>query len=98
MTYPDVNLGVVLCVSRDEQGAITHLTVQGIFPDQVPTKIPRAVVVGQVAKGTVLCTVYRRKEDGKQALGPEIHAVKGKWLRTDHNDVEEDNLGEIDDC
>lgn len=29
---------------------------------------------------------------------PEVHVVKGKWLRTDPNETESDNLDESPDC
>jgi len=44
-------------------------------------------------KGKSVYTAYRDQLRWK--LGDEVHTVDGKWIRTDGNGIEADNLGDL---
>lgn len=61
------------------------------------TTIDRSTVVSDIESGTDYTTALK-KDNGKWALGEEIHVVKingEKFIRTDQNETEEDNLEDL---
>ncbi|QLH79803.1 DUF3892 domain-containing protein [Halosimplex rubrum] len=58
--------------------------------------VDRSTVVGGIETGDDYTTAIKNEETGKWSLGDEIHVLEvhgQKFIRTDQNNTEEDNLG-----
>jgi len=66
-----------------------------------PGKIwSRSQIVSSIESGHSFITILR-SEDGKWKRGEDVHVIKvngKKYIRTDKNEIEEDNLGDLPKC
>ena len=79
----------IIAVRKDEYERITYLkTLNGLIKS-------RADVVNDIDScGKSVMTAFL-KPDGKYYKGAEVHVYKHKWLRTDQNQIEADNLDNL---
>lgn len=70
-------------------------TVDGVTP-MTPETITRETAISYCEHGTSVYT--GRLENGRLKVSVQVHVVvtkSGKYLRTDKNSIEADNLGEL---
>jgi len=78
----------IFAVRKDDNGVITHVKTHmeikgGYTPDEVRTKFE---VIQNITQLHMLYFV---------SSGEKVHVVDNRYLRTDANDIKEDNLGEL---
>lgn len=61
-------------------------------------KVDRSTVVADIEAGNEYTTAIWNEDSENWSLGDEIHVLEvngGKFIRTDQNETEEDNLGDL---
>ena len=79
---------IIVAVRKDENGVITHVKAEvWVDGEQKPDQVQ--------AKYVALQNILTFKWNYTVADGTPVHVVKRHYLRTDGNQTEEDNLGEL---
>jgi len=75
----------VIIAARKKDDVITHVQID----DEAKTILPKLMVIQHIERLHIRFEVKN---------GEKVHVVAGKYLRSDANDIEEDNLGELPTC
>lgn len=90
----------ISCVRHNADGTqieklFVHVLIYGI--PMFPEMLARDDVIARIKAGKNFITLIK-DADGRLVHGEKIHPLKEKFLRTDPNETEEDNLGELPNC
>lgn len=80
-------------VRKDDEGRITKLKTSKKLESKPEKVYKRKKVVKHLKKGKDLRTAYL--EDGRWTEGDKLELHDKKWLRTEGNDEERDNLDNL---
>ena len=80
---------IIVAVRKDENGVITHVKSRAVVKNETDTLeqiLMKSHVIMNITKLHVQYTVPN---------GTKVHVAAGSYLRTDGNETEADNLGEL---
>ena len=80
-------------IRKDDEGRIVKLKTSKELEGKPKKVYKRKKVVKHLNKGKDLRTAYL--EDGRWTEGDKLELDNKKWLRTEGNDEERDNLGNL---
>lgn len=77
---------------------IKQVKQKEVTPDKLTNtkKVDRSTVVAGIERGDDYTTAIKNEDSGKWTLGDEVHVLEvngEKFIRTDQNSTNEDNLG-----
>jgi len=81
-------------VRNDSNGDIAKITVSGTPAGKVTDVKRKPSVVRDIDSGEMTYATAV-KVDGEFVVGDEVHTVENKYIRTDGNEIPQDNLGDL---
>lgn len=87
------------CIIEAADGAIDRLGYGITISRKVGgTKTKPTVITDIESRGLTVKTVYHDDHQGRWIDGDEVHVADGRYLRTDVNDIQADNLEHLPEC
>ena len=80
-------------VRKDDEGRITKLKTSKELENKAKKVYKRKKVVKHLKRGKDIRTAFL--EDGRWTEGDRLELHDGKWLKTEGNEEERDNLGKL---
>ncbi len=90
----------IKCVNEDGDGNIASVGYGNDLDDKINKDLkPKEEVISDIdEEGRLVKTAYYSDQKREWVTGDEVHTVEGEYIRTDGNDIESDNLGELQSC
>ncbi|TKX61205.1 DUF3892 domain-containing protein [Halorubrum sp. ASP1] len=81
-------------VEKNSDGDISKVAASGTLSGEITDlKLKTSVVRDLDSRDMTYVTAY--KKNGKYVVGDEVHTVKGEYIRTDGNNIPQDDLGNL---
>jgi hypothetical protein len=93
----------IRCVNKDASGGIDSVGTTRTLQSNAPYETkPKSEVIEDLKRDKTVKTVHKRDSpwlEGEDAhQGEDVHHVDGEYIRTDVNNTEADNLGDLPEC